>query len=72
MRQPQQARRRALVNREDGDGYSWSQENSSGTEGARVGAEAFVARDANGSEAYGQPEWETDETLEAYIVGDGM
>lgn len=33
---------------------------------AKVGAEAFVAR-GGGSDGYGQPEWETDETLEAYI-----
>ncbi|CAM9121447.1 unnamed protein product [Ectocarpus fasciculatus] len=33
---------------------------------AKGGAEAFVAR-GNGDEGYGQPEWESDETLEAYL-----
>lgn len=32
-----------------------------------VGAEAFVAR-GNGSNGYAQPDWDTDETLEAYIA----
>lgn len=32
----------------------------------KMGAEAFVAK-RNGSDGYGQPEWETDETLEAYL-----
>lgn len=31
---------------------------------AKVGAEAFVAK---GKENYGQPDWESDETLEAYL-----
>lgn len=31
----------------------------------KMGAEAFVAK--NGSDGYGQPDWETDETLEAYL-----
>ncbi|CAN0487015.1 unnamed protein product, partial [Ectocarpus sp. 8 AP-2014] len=33
---------------------------------AKGGAEAFVAK-GNGDEGYGQPEWESDETLEAYL-----
>lgn len=37
-------------------------------EGAvKVGAEAFVAK-GNGSDGYAQPDWDTDETLEAYIA----
>ena len=32
----------------------------------KMGAEAFVAK-RNGSDGYGQPDWETDETLEAYL-----
>ena len=32
----------------------------------KVGAEAFVAK-GNGSDGYAQPDWDTDETLEAYI-----
>lgn len=38
------------------------EENSS----VKMGAEAFVAK-RNGSNGYGQPEWESDETLEAYL-----
>lgn len=37
------------------------QENSA----VKMGAEAFVAK--NGSGGYGQPDWESDETLEAYL-----
>lgn len=33
----------------------------------KVGAEAFVAK-GNGKDGYGQPDWDTDETLEAYIA----
>lgn len=32
----------------------------------KMGAEAFVAKRKD-SEGYGQPDWETDETLEAYL-----
>lgn len=32
----------------------------------KVGAEAFVAK-GDGSDGYPQPDWETDETLEAYL-----
>ena len=32
----------------------------------KMGAEAFVAK-RNGSDGYGQPDWETDETLEVYL-----
>lgn len=66
-RQLQLANRQAVV-RENTDEFSWAQENES----SRLGAEAFVARGADGSDSYAPPEWETDETLEAYIVGDGM
>lgn len=38
-----------------------------GDEPVKVGAEAFVAR-GNGSSGYAQPDWDTDETLEAYIA----
>lgn len=34
---------------------------------AKIGAEAFVAR-GRGGDRYSQPEWDTDETLEAYIA----
>lgn len=32
----------------------------------KVGAEAFVAK-GDGNDGYAQPDWETDETLEAYL-----
>lgn len=71
QRQMLQERRTAL-GRGNGNGDSWSQDNNIGGEGTRPGAEAYVARDADGGEPYAPAEWETDETLEAYIVGDGM
>lgn len=61
--------RTALV-RGNGNGDSWSQDYVGET--VRPGAEAYVARGVDGSDPYAPPEWDTDETLEAYIVGDGM
>lgn len=36
--------------------------------GMKLGIEAFVLRDSGGSEAYAPAEWDTDETLEAYLA----
>eukprot|EP00903_Cladosiphon_okamuranus_P011912 g11188.t1 len=61
-REQQAAVAPAADRRSPSSGNIAGEENST----VKMGAEAFVAK-RNGSDGYGQPDWETDETLEMYL-----